>query len=120
MSSPAANHAAFGLVINGENIDSAADTFPVLDPITQKIVHYAPAATEAHAHAAFAAAEKAFETWRETTPIERRTIMLKAVEVLQSRQDELVRSWSKRLVPSPVGRPSTSAPASVLFRKQLV
>ena len=87
-----AKHATFGLVINGDNINTAADTFPVLDPITQNVVHYAPAATEAHALAAVAAAEAAFETWRDTTPIERRNIMLKAVEVLQSRQDELVRS----------------------------
>ncbi|KAL1897847.1 hypothetical protein Sste5346_003699 [Sporothrix stenoceras] len=92
MAESTANLATFGLVINGENVDTAADTFPVLDPISQKVVHYAPAATEAHAQAAVAAAEAAFETWRETTPIERRNIMLKAVEVLQSRQEELVRS----------------------------
>lgn len=88
----AAKHSTFGLVINGENIDTAADTFPVLDPITENVVHNAPAATKAHALAAVSAAETAFETWRDTTPIERRNIMLKAVEVLQSRQEELVRS----------------------------
>jgi hypothetical protein len=85
------NHASphFGLVI--DNIDKEAEhSFPVLDPITGSTVHLAPAATQQQAIEAVESAHNAFESWREATPIKRRQIFNKAVEILQARQDELV------------------------------
>ena len=80
---------SFGLVVNGADISTTED-FHVFDPITKDIVHSAPAATEKQAIQAVESAETAFESWRESTPLERRTILNKAVEILESRKDELV------------------------------
>jgi acyl-CoA reductase-like NAD-dependent aldehyde dehydrogenase len=62
----------------------------VLDPITKDIVHTAPSATEKQAIQAVESAELAFETWRNSTPIERRIVLNRAVEILESRKNELV------------------------------
>lgn len=80
---------SFGLVIDNVDVNTVED-FQVLDPITKDVVHFAPAATEKQAIQAVESAETAFETWRDSTPLERRTILNKAVEILESRKDELV------------------------------
>lgn len=79
----------FGLVIDNEDKHTES-SFPVFDPITGSTVHLAPAATQQQALQAVESAQKAFESWRETTPIKRREILNKAVQILQARQDELV------------------------------
>jgi acyl-CoA reductase-like NAD-dependent aldehyde dehydrogenase len=79
----------FGLVLDNADRHTKS-SFPVLDPITGSTVHLAPAATQQQAIEAVESARKAFESWRETTPIKRREILNKAVQILQARQDELV------------------------------
>lgn len=79
----------FSLIIDGKNV-ATQETFDVYEGTTGNVVHDAPAATVEHALAAVESAERAFESWRESTPIERRTILNKAVEILQQRKDELV------------------------------
>lgn len=81
----------FGLVINNADTQTK-DSFPVLDPITGSTVHFAPAATHQQAIEAVESAQRAFESWRETTPIQRREILNKAVAILQARQSELVKA----------------------------
>jgi acyl-CoA reductase-like NAD-dependent aldehyde dehydrogenase len=81
--------ALFSLVINGDNV-STTDTFDVYESTTGSVLHSAPAATVEQAIAAVESAELAFDSWRDSTPIERRTILNKAVEVLTRRKDELV------------------------------
>ncbi|KAF5240310.1 hypothetical protein FANTH_9570 [Fusarium anthophilum] len=83
------DEAKFDLIINGQR-RPVVRSFPVLDPVSQREIHLAPAADENDALAAVNAAEVAFETWRDSTPIERRTIMLKAADVMRKRSDELV------------------------------
>jgi len=89
MSNVAAEEARFGLIINGEDV-STKDTFEVLSPTKQTIVHKAPTATEEQAIQAVEDAETAFEEWRDSTPLERRTILLRAAHILEERKDELV------------------------------
>ncbi|KAH8889271.1 salicylaldehyde dehydrogenase [Thozetella sp. PMI_491] len=96
--------AGFGIVIDGQDI-TTPETFSVLDPVTRNIVHWAPSATESDAIRAVETADAAFETWREATPLERRNIMLKAVEILQGRKDELV----KAMVAETGAKPSWAA-----------
>lgn len=79
----------FGLVINNSDVSTRED-FQVLDPISGNIVHNAPAATEKDAIQAVDSAEEAFQTWRNSTPLERRKILNKAAEILESRKDELI------------------------------
>lgn len=88
----ASNHpkdSRFGLVIDNKERHTES-SFPVLDPVTGSTVHLAPAATQQQAIEAVESAQKAFESWRETTPITRRRILNKAVEILQARKDQLV------------------------------
>ena len=79
----------FALIIGGEDA-ATSGAFDVYESTTGNVVHSAPAATVEQAVAAVETAEKAFDSWRESTPIERRTILNKAVEILQKRKDELV------------------------------
>lgn len=79
----------FGLIIDGRDVPTS-DTFDVYESTTGNPIHSAPAATVEQATAAVESAERAFDTWRDSTPIERRTILNKAVEILQQRKDELV------------------------------
>ncbi|KIM99839.1 hypothetical protein OIDMADRAFT_42801 [Oidiodendron maius Zn] len=79
----------FSLIINNQNIDPDEE-FEVLDPISRSVVHCAPAATQVEAIKAVESAEVAFESWRDSTPLEKRTIFNKAIEILKSREDELV------------------------------
>ncbi|KAK5168694.1 uncharacterized protein LTR77_006003 [Saxophila tyrrhenica] len=88
------SRASFGLLIDGEDVHPS-NTFPVPDPITQKTVHLAPAGLREDATLAVEAAERAFESWRDSTPLERRTIMLKAAEIMQARREELSGSMMK-------------------------
>ena len=80
---------SFGVVIDNRDVNTSGE-FQVLDPITKEAVHAAPNATEKEAVQAVESAENAFETWRDSTPIERRTILNRAAEILGRRKDELV------------------------------
>ncbi|EWG54247.1 hypothetical protein FVEG_12509 [Fusarium verticillioides 7600] len=82
------NNTKFGLIINGQRTP-VPRSFPVLDPISQREIHLAPSADESDALEAVKAAEVAFETWRDSTPLERRTIMLKAADIIRKRSDEI-------------------------------
>jgi acyl-CoA reductase-like NAD-dependent aldehyde dehydrogenase len=79
----------FSLIIDGKDVP-ASETFDVYESTTGDVVHSAPAASAEQAVAAVESADRAFETWRDSTPIERRSILNKAVEILQKRKDELV------------------------------
>ncbi|KAH8655286.1 salicylaldehyde dehydrogenase [Xylariales sp. PMI_506] len=80
---------SFALITGGEDVPTES-TFEVLDPITQGLVHVAPAATEEQAVRAVEDAERAFETWRDSTPLERRDIFLKAARIMDERKPELI------------------------------
>jgi acyl-CoA reductase-like NAD-dependent aldehyde dehydrogenase len=84
----------FGLIIDNEDI-TTSKRFSVPDPLTQEAVHSAPTGSVEDAVRAVESAEKAFEAWAESTPIERRTILNKAVEILTSRKDELIEAMVK-------------------------
>ncbi|KAL6357086.1 hypothetical protein LRP88_10704 [Fusarium phalaenopsidis] len=74
----------------GQEDFGGMSTFEVLDPITQQVVHHAPAATEEHAIRTVERAEAAFATWKDSTPWQRRQIFLRAAAIIGSRQHELI------------------------------
>jgi len=84
----------FALIIGNEDI-ATKETFDVLSPIKQIPVHQAPAATDADATRIIEEAEVAFDCWRDSTPLERRKICLKAAQLLEERKDELVAAMVK-------------------------
>jgi acyl-CoA reductase-like NAD-dependent aldehyde dehydrogenase len=79
------------LFIGGEWVDGAAGaTFDDLDPFTGDVVARVPAGTREDAARAVESAHAAFAEWSETPPAARQAIFLKAADVLESRQDEVV------------------------------
>ena len=77
------------LLIDGKEVTTAT-TFDVINPSTGKKVWGSSSASKEDVLNAIAAAEKAFPAWKKTKPAERRTILLKAAELLDSRKEASV------------------------------
>jgi betaine-aldehyde dehydrogenase len=77
--------------INGEQVDAAdGRTTEVIDPSTGEAYATAALSGEADVDAAFKSAERAFESWRDTTPSERQRALLRIADAIEERADELV------------------------------
>lgn len=87
---------AFRNVINGELVDAASgETYDVIDPTSGEVYATAPMSGAEDVDRAYRAAEKAFETWSDTTPSERQLAMLKIADALEKRSREFVEVESK-------------------------
>jgi betaine-aldehyde dehydrogenase len=77
--------------IHGERV-AAADgrTTDVIDPSTGEAYATAAVSGAVDIDAAFQAAERAFESWRDTTPSERQRALLRIADAIEERADELV------------------------------
>jgi betaine-aldehyde dehydrogenase len=77
--------------IHGERV-AAADgrTTDVIDLITGDAYATAALSGAVDIDAAFQAAERAFESWRDTTPSERQRALLRIADAIEERADELV------------------------------
>ena len=82
--------------IHGERV-AAADgrTSDLVDPSTGERYATAALSNEADVDAAFKAAERAFESWRDTTPSERQRALLRIADAFEERADELVEVESR-------------------------
>ena len=77
--------------IGGEWVDAAGgDTFESRDPFTGDVVADVAAGGREDAARAVDAAQAAFPEWSKTPPAMRQGIFLKAADILESRQDEIV------------------------------
>src|SRR4051812_46737651 len=80
------------LLIDGADVKSRGkSTFERKDPFTGKVATIAEAATVDDVNAACDAAAAAFPKWSETGPTERRTLLLKAADLLQAKSDEFIK-----------------------------
>jgi len=78
------------LLINGQMVQSQTDAFiPVTDPATQNVIAEVPCATSAEVDAAIAAAQIAFESWKEIPVGERARLMLRYQHLLKEHHDEI-------------------------------
>ncbi|CAN5181446.1 gamma-aminobutyraldehyde dehydrogenase [soil metagenome] len=76
-------------VVNGELVDAVShETYDVFDPATGAVYAHAPKSGGADIDNAYAAADKAFDTWGETTPQERSRALLKLADALEARAAE--------------------------------
>jgi betaine-aldehyde dehydrogenase len=77
--------------IHGERV-AAADgrSTDVIDPSTGEAYATAALSGAVDIDAAFQAAERAFESWRDTTPSERQRALLRIADAIEERADELV------------------------------
>lgn len=83
-------------LINGEYVDSAhGRTLTLVNPSTEEEFAEAPISNTEDVDRAVRAAERAFETWRDTTPAERQLALLRLADALEARADEFVQIESE-------------------------
>jgi len=76
--------------VDGEYVDASADeTFRVVNPATGEQLASEPLSGTRDVDRAVAAAARAFETFAETTPAQRATLLLKLADALDDHGDEL-------------------------------
>src|SRR5918998_1190410 len=82
--------------VGGEYVDAAdGRTYDLVNPATGQTFAQAPLSEQEDIDRAFDAAEKAFETWRDTTPSERQLALLKLADAIEDRAEDLVRAESE-------------------------
>ena len=69
--------------------------YDLVNPATGEVFAQAPLSGEADVDGAFAVAEKAFESWRDSTPSQRQMALLKIADAIEERAEELVRAESE-------------------------
>jgi betaine-aldehyde dehydrogenase len=77
--------------IDGKPAESATGrTTEVIDPTTGEPYATAPLSGPEDIDAAFAAANRAFQSWRDTTPSERSTMLLKLADAVEARAEDFI------------------------------
>ncbi|GAA4117835.1 gamma-aminobutyraldehyde dehydrogenase [Nocardioides fonticola] len=80
----------FSNVVDGRLVPSASGaTYDVIDPTTGAVYAQAPMSGQEDVDRAYAAADRAFETWGRTTPKERATALLRLADAIDARAEEL-------------------------------
>ena len=80
------------LLINGADRPAASGrTFDRIDPFTEKLASRAPAAGLEDVAAAVEAASAAFAAWSKTGPTQRRSILMKAADIMDSKVEEFTK-----------------------------
>ncbi|MED4779594.1 gamma-aminobutyraldehyde dehydrogenase [Brevibacillus choshinensis] len=76
--------------INGQFVDSRSIQYDrIINPATGEVIAEVPACTDEDVHQAVIAAKEAFDSWKQTTPGERSTALLKLADRIESHADEL-------------------------------
>ncbi|QGW81190.1 aldehyde dehydrogenase [Variovorax paradoxus] len=84
------------MFIDGEHRSaSGGATFERRNPLDGGVATRAPSCTPADAVAAVDAAQRAFATWSQTGPGERRSLLLKAAHALEARTDAFVQAMAR-------------------------
>src|SRR5215203_2273929 len=82
--------------VGGEQVDPSDGRFyDVVNPSTGEAYAQAPASGKEDVDRAFEVAERAFESWRDSTPSERQLALLRLADAIEERGEELVRAESK-------------------------
>jgi acyl-CoA reductase-like NAD-dependent aldehyde dehydrogenase len=80
----------YKMIIDGQSV-STEETFPVLNPATEKVIAQCPKANEEHVNAAVAAARKAFPAWSATSDSERSSVIHAIAAALEAHSEELMK-----------------------------
>ena len=83
------------LYINGEFIEAnGRQTQDVINPANRQVLAQLPHATEADLEQALQAADKAFQSWRKTSPAERAAVLRKVGELTRERAADVARNMT--------------------------
>jgi acyl-CoA reductase-like NAD-dependent aldehyde dehydrogenase len=86
------------MFIGGKWIESTSgETFNDLNPFTGEVYAQVPAGTREDARQAIDAAKAAFPGWASSSPASRRQIFLAAADIMERRQDELVKAMMEEV-----------------------
>ncbi|KAJ5773498.1 hypothetical protein N7457_008394 [Penicillium paradoxum] len=89
MAQPQSNTAVTPLIIDNESIETDIK-FEVYAPATGEVHGYCAGVSVEEANRAVDSAQAAFPAWKKTTAYERRDILMKAAEIMDSRKEELI------------------------------
>jgi betaine-aldehyde dehydrogenase len=82
--------------VDGAFVDASdGRTSDLVDPTTGEVYGTAAVSSQEDVDKALKAAERAFETWRETTPSERQRALLRIADAIEAKADELVAAESR-------------------------
>jgi betaine-aldehyde dehydrogenase len=77
--------------IDGKSVDAQdGRSTDLIDPSTGEVFGSAPLSGAADVDAAYGAATRAFETWRDTTPSERQRALLRFADAMEARAEEII------------------------------
>jgi aminobutyraldehyde dehydrogenase len=79
------------LLIDGAFVAGEGDPERVLNPATGELLVALPEASVDQVHKAVSAAHRAFDSWSETTPMERSRLLLKLADAIESRAEDFAR-----------------------------
>jgi len=79
------------LLIDGQFVAGEGDTETILDPASGATLAKVREASVEQVHKAVSAAHRAFEGWRETTPMERSRLLLRIADAIEARAEEFAR-----------------------------
>ena len=86
------------MFIGGKWMDATTgETFEDMNPYTGEVYAHVPAGTREDARLAIEAARAAFPEWAGTPPGMRRQIFLRAADIMERRQDELVKAMMEEV-----------------------
>jgi succinate-semialdehyde dehydrogenase/glutarate-semialdehyde dehydrogenase len=109
MNTPA--YPALSLYIDGQFITGEGrKEQPVLNPATNQVIGQLPHATTEDLQRALNAAQRAFESWKKTSPLERSKILRKVAELARERSQDIGRN-----ITLDQGKPLAEAVGEVVF-----
>lgn len=74
---------------------SGTESIDLIDPATEEVYATSPVSTAADVDAAYSAAERAFETWGESTPAERQLALFRIADAMEARAEEFADAESQ-------------------------
>jgi betaine-aldehyde dehydrogenase len=82
--------------VDGAHVESrGGESSDLVDPTTGEVFGTAPVSSAADVDAAYTAADRAFEGWRDSTPSDRQRALLKLADLVEEHADELVQLESR-------------------------
>jgi aminobutyraldehyde dehydrogenase len=79
------------LLIDGAFVTGEGEAERVLNPATGELLAAVPEASAEQLHKAVSAAHRAFESWRDTTPMERSRLLLKLADAIEAKAEDFAR-----------------------------
>jgi aminobutyraldehyde dehydrogenase len=79
------------LLIDGAFVTGEGEAERVLNPATGELLAAVPEASAEQLHKAVSAAHRAFESWRDTTPMERSRLLLRLADAIEAKAEDFAR-----------------------------